>query len=138
EAEEAFRSDSNCVIVATSTLELGIDVGDLDRVIQIDAPGTVASFLQRIGRSGRRAGSTRNCLFLATSDNALLQACSLVALWEGGYVEPFEAPRDPYHLCVQQFLALILQPGSLTVDGSGEWLGRLPAFAGVPAEDVSE
>lgn len=45
--------------MATSTLELGIDVGDLDRVIEIDAPHTVASFLQRLGRSGRREGTRR-------------------------------------------------------------------------------
>ncbi len=49
DAEGAFREARDCVIVATSTLELGIDVGDLDRVIQLDAPGTVASFLQRPG-----------------------------------------------------------------------------------------
>jgi ATP-dependent Lhr-like helicase len=55
-AEAAFASDRDCVIVATSTLELGIDVGDLDRVVQIDAPRTVSSFLQRMGRTGRRPG----------------------------------------------------------------------------------
>ncbi len=48
-AEAAFSQSSDCVIVATSTLELGVDVGDLDRVIQIDAPSTIASFLQRWG-----------------------------------------------------------------------------------------
>lgn len=64
QAEEAFAQGEDCVIVATSTLELGIDVGDLDRVIQIDAPATVASFLQRLGRSGRRAGSQASALFL--------------------------------------------------------------------------
>ena len=64
-AEQAFAEGRDCVIVATSTLELGIDVGDLDRVIQVNDPPTVAAFLQRIGRTGRRAGSTRNCLFLA-------------------------------------------------------------------------
>lgn len=137
EAEAAFSSDSNCVIVATSTLELGIDVGDLDRVIQIDAPGTVASFLQRIGRTGRRAGSTRNCLFLATSDNALLHAIGLVSLWEKGYVEPIVAPRDPYHLFVQQLLALTLQTGGIRVDGWRDWLGTFPAFANLPSEEVA-
>ena len=54
-AEEAFAQGRDCVIVSTSALELGIDVGDLDRVIQLNAPPTVASFLQRLGRSGRRA-----------------------------------------------------------------------------------
>ncbi len=136
EAEAAFRSQSNCVIVATSTLELGIDVGDLDRVIQIDAPGTVASFLQRIGRTGRRPDSSRNCLFLATSDLALLQATALVSLWEEGFVEPIIAPRDPYHLFVQQVLALTLQTGGLRLDAWQEWLGRLPAFAGLPPDQI--
>ena len=72
-SEEAFSQSRDCVIVATSTLELGIDVGDLDRVIQIDAPATVASFLQRLGRTGRRPGTARNCLFLATSDDGFLR-----------------------------------------------------------------
>src|SRR5205823_12518424 len=83
-AEHAFAQRQNCVIVATSSLELGLDVGDLDRVIQIDAPVTVSSFLQRMGRTGRRAGSTSNCLFLATSDESLLRAAALVRLWQIG------------------------------------------------------
>jgi ATP-dependent helicase YprA (DUF1998 family) len=49
QAEAAFAEEKDCVIVATSTLELGIDVGDLDRVIQIDSPSSVSSFLQRMG-----------------------------------------------------------------------------------------
>ena len=73
DAEGAFSEAEDCVIVATSTLELGIDVGDLDHVIQIDAPCTVASFLQRLGRTGRRPGTVRNCLFLAIRRNALLR-----------------------------------------------------------------
>lgn len=57
QAERAFRESRDCVIVATSTLELGIDVGDLDRVLQLEAPTTVSSFLQRLGRTGRRPAS---------------------------------------------------------------------------------
>lgn len=94
-AELAFAEARDCVIVATSTLELGIDVGDLDRVIQIDAPATVASFLQRIGRTGRRTGTTRNCLFLATTEDALLQAAGLLLLWARGWVEPITPPHNP-------------------------------------------
>lgn len=75
------------MIVATSTLELGIDVGDLDRVIQIDAPTTVAAFLQRLGRTGRRPGTTRNCLFLATKSVALLQAAGST---RGDLLEPLQ------------------------------------------------
>lgn len=109
EAEAAFAQGTDCVIVATSTLELGIDVGDLDRVIQIDAPSTVAGFLQRLGRTGRRAGTTRNCLFLATETDGLLRACGLVRLWSQGFVEPVEPPALPYPVLAQQILATVLQ-----------------------------
>ncbi|WP_368073137.1 DEAD/DEAH box helicase [Streptomyces sp. WMMB 322] len=108
-SEQAFAEARDCVIVSTSTLELGIDVGDLDRVIQIDSPSTVASFLQRLGRTGRRAGSTRNCLFLATRKDTLLQAAALLLLWGKGWVEPVIAPPEPRHLVAQQLLAVVLQ-----------------------------
>lgn len=112
-SEQAFAEARDCVIVATSTLELGIDVGDLDRVIQIDSPGTVASFLQRIGRTGRRAGNTRNCLFLATHKDSLLQAAGLLLLWNRGWVEPVVPPPEPRHLVAQQLLAATLQEHKL-------------------------
>ncbi|MFJ9372500.1 DEAD/DEAH box helicase [Streptomyces sp. NPDC101455] len=112
-SEQAFAEARDCVIVATSTLELGIDVGDLDRVIQIDSPGTVASFLQRIGRTGRRAGNTRNCLFLATRKDSLLQAAGLLLLWSRGWVEPVVPPPEPRHLVAQQLLATTLQEHKL-------------------------
>ena len=113
QAEDAFARERDCVIVATSTLELGIDVGDLDRVIQIDAPSTVSSLLQRMGRTGRRVGTQRNCLFLTTSDRAFLNALGIVQLWGEGYVEPVIAPPSPLHLYAQQIMALILQEGGL-------------------------
>jgi ATP-dependent Lhr-like helicase len=108
-SEHAFAEARDCVIVSTSTLELGIDVGDLDRVIQIDSPNSVASFLQRIGRTGRRPGSTRNCLFLTTRKDTLLQAAALLLLWGKGWVEPVIPPPEPRHLVAQQLLAVTLQ-----------------------------
>jgi len=125
-SEQAFTETQNCVILATSTLELGIDVGDLDRVIQIDAPWSVASFLQRIGRSGRRAGSVRNCLFLATSENALLRAGALLELWNTGFVEPVSPPPRPLHLFAQQLMALALQEKGIGIRDWPHWIGRLP------------
>ncbi len=135
-AEAAFSQASNCVIVATSTLELGIDVGNLDRIIQIDCPNTVASFLQRIGRTGRRPGTRRNCLFLATSLPALHRTMALVALWEAGYVEPISAPATPFHILTQQLLALILQETGLGIHGLKDWLGRIPFVRDIAPEEV--
>jgi ATP-dependent Lhr-like helicase len=116
QAENAFSQEPDCVIVATSTLELGIDIGDLDYVIQIDAPSTVSSFLQRMGRSGRRAGLKRNYLFLTTTDESFLIACGLVRLWKEGYVEPVVPPPEPWHLVAQQAMAFVLQTKGVGLD----------------------
>ena len=132
QAEEAFTSRDDCVIVATSVLELGIDVGNLDRVIQIDSPRTVSSFLQRMGRTGRRTGTTRNCLFLATKEESLIQAAGLIQLWTEGYVEPIVPPPLPYHILSQQLMALALQESGV---GKGEWFGwvqGVQGFAEIP------
>ena len=124
------------MILATSTLELGIDVGDLDRVIQIDAPPTVASFLQRLGRTGRRAGTTRNCLFLATDELALLRSAAILALWERDFVEPILPPREPLHLFSQQLMALSLQQRGIGVRDWPGWIARLPAFHRIQPDDI--
>ncbi|MDZ7751413.1 MAG: DEAD/DEAH box helicase [Gammaproteobacteria bacterium] len=121
-AERAFAESSNCVIVATSTLELGIDVGDLDRVIQVDAPSTVAAFLQRLGRTGRRAGTSRNCLFLATDADALIRTLALLHLWRQGWVEPLHPPPLPIHVLAQQIFALVHQESNLREADLSEWL----------------
>lgn len=126
-AETAFAEARDCVIVSTSTLELGIDVGDLDRVVQINAPITVASFLQRLGRTGRRPGSSRNCLFLALDERSLLWAAGLLRLWGTGYVEPVTAPPEPRHIVAQQLLALCLQQGAIGRRlWTEEWNGLAP------------
>jgi len=133
-AEEAFSQARDCVIVATSTLELGIDVGDLDRVIQIDSPPTVAAFLQRLGRTGRRPGTSRNMLLLATDDDSFLRATAVLLRWQQGYVEPITAPPLPLHLVAQQLLALTLQErgvGRLTWPA---WLGEPFVFGRDAAE----
>ena len=131
-SEQAFAEAQDTVIVATSTLELGIDIGDLDRVIQIDAPRTVSSFLQRLGRTGRRAGGTRNALFLATDLDGLLDAAALLLLWRKGFVEDVTAPPHPRHLASQQLLALALQEGRFGPSAMGDWWGDLPLMADGP------
>jgi ATP-dependent Lhr-like helicase len=127
-SEEAFAESRDCVIVATSTLELGIDVGDLDRVIQINAPATVASFLQRLGRSGRRAGTARSCLFLALDQGGLLDAAGLLMLWGHGWVEPVIPPPEPRHIAAQQILALCLQEHQVGNNTWSEWWKGLGSF----------
>jgi len=134
-AEVAFAEARDCVIISTSTLELGIDVGDLDRVIQIDAPASVASFLQRLGRSGRREGTARNCLFLALDEDGLLEAAALLLKWSQGWVEPVVAPPEPRHIVAQQLLALCLQEHRVGEHLWQEWWNGLGPF-GTSAEPI--
>lgn len=136
QAEDAFANRDDCVIVATSVLELGIDVGNLDRVIQVDSPTTVSSLLQRMGRTGRRLGSTRNCLFLATRDDSLVQAAGLIDLWSTGFVEPIVPPTRPYHVLAQQLMALVLQEQGIGRNTWWQWVANVPAFQQMPAEDI--
>jgi len=121
-AEQAFAEARDCVIVSTSTLELGIDVGDLDRVIQVGAPSTVASLLQRLGRTGRRPGTSRNMLFLEATDGDFVRAAGLLLLWSEGYVEPVVPPPTPRHILAQQLLGITLQHRQV---GQGRWVDEL-------------
>lgn len=137
-AERAFADGQNCVIVATSALELGIDIGDLDHVLQIDAPTTVSSFLQRMGRTGRRDETQPNCTFLATKDWQLIQAAALLRLHARGYVEPVKPVRRGAHILAHQLMAMSLQYGGVpTADWWNELKGS-SAFAGLTAEDRQE
>lgn len=127
-AEQAFAEADDCVIVSTSTLELGIDVGDLDRVVQVDAPYSVAAFLQRLGRTGRRTGNVRNCLLLARDTASLLQAAALLLLWRRGWVEPVTPPPEPRHIVAQQLLALCLQEHQVGDRRWRDWWNGLAPF----------
>lgn len=124
-SEAAFAVGRDCVIVSTSTLELGVDVGDLDRVIQLGSPRTVASLLQRLGRTGRRAETTRNMLFLATEESEFLRASGLLLLWSEGYVEPVVPPLSPRHVAAQQVLGLTLQERRIGESQWQSWFGEL-------------
>ena len=136
QAESAFAAEPDCVIVATSTLELGIDVGDLDRVVQVGAPPSVASFLQRMGRSGRRTGSVRNFLFLATNESELLLALGISRLWQDGFVERVEPLAQPAHLYAQQVMALALQENGIALNDLDDWLGT--TFESVSENDRAD
>ena len=107
--KQAFAQRQNCVIVATSSLELGLDVGDLDRVIQIDAP---PRFRRSSSEWAARDGG-RTATRIACGWQRLMKGCygaaALLGLWQEGFVEPVYPPEKPYHILAQQLMALILQ-----------------------------
>lgn len=137
-AEKQFANGDNTAIVCTSTMELGIDVGDLDHVLQVDAPSSVASFLQRLGRTGRRDGAVPNCTFFCVSPDALLQAVALLQLAERGWVEDVKPPTLAMHVLAHQVLALILQEDGLSRHRLLPWVQAAYPFSAVRKEDLRE
>ncbi|MFC1610307.1 DEAD/DEAH box helicase [Myxococcota bacterium] len=137
-SERMFEEGQNCVIVATSAMELGIDVGDLDHVIQIDSPGSVASFLQRMGRTGRRPNTTSNCTFLCTDEAGLLEAAGVVQLFREGFVEPVTPHRRAAHILAHQLMALSIQQGGLPASDAKAWLAGSAAFHELDEDDFDE
>ena len=127
-AEEIMRDEgADMTTVATATLELGIDVGRLERAFQVDAPFTVSGFLQRMGRTGRR-GTPPEMRFVMREEQPeprsllpetlpwkLLQGIALVELYrQEKWVEPPQLDRLPYSLLYHQTLATLASEGELT------------------------
>lgn len=149
-AEEAMRDEEQAqTTVTTSTLELGIDIGRLERAFQIDAPFTVSSFLQRMGRTGRRdlppemhfvireEEPEPRTMLPETIPWKLLQAISLVQLYrEEKWVEPPALDRLPYSLLYHQVMGTLASCGEMT---PAELAGRvltLSYFHRVSTDDL--
>jgi ATP-dependent helicase Lhr and Lhr-like helicase len=129
-AESRFQEGQNTCIVCTSTLELGIDVGDLDNVLQANSPSTVSSFLQRLGRTGRRGGNANTTFFVQDSET-MLQAAAIVELARQGWVESVPVQNRTWTVLVHQLLALTLQFQAIEPERCWEQLSIVPDFAGI-------
>lgn len=137
-AEEQFTHGQNTAIVCTSTMELGIDVGDLDQVIQVDAPSSVASFLQRLGRTGRRENARANCMFFCLSAESLLQSVALLRLAEAGWVEDVQPAAHAMHVLAHQVMALILQEGGISRHKLLPWVESAYPFSSIRPQRLQE
>jgi ATP-dependent Lhr-like helicase len=113
-SEKEFHQGTEACIVCTSTMELGIDVGDLDKVLQVDCPNTVSSFLQRMGRTGRRSGSVANTTFFIEKESKLLQAIAIVELARTKWVEDVKTNKKVWHILLHQIMAMCLERGAVT------------------------
>lgn len=96
----------NFCISCTSTLELGIDIGSVDEVVQIDATYSIASLIQRVGRSGRKDGESSNLFLYATTQWTLLQSIACWILYKESFIEPPEKNEKPYDILVHQALSI--------------------------------
>ncbi len=117
-------------IVATSSLELGIDMGAVDQVVQIEAPPSIAAGIQRIGRAGHQVGAVSRGLILPKHRADLLAATAAKEAIEAGDIEPTVPPRNPLDVLAQQIVAIVasgLGPPPVPSRGSAAEPGEPPA-----------
>src|SRR5690606_21241153 len=108
EIEEALKRGELKAVVATSSLELGIDMGAVDLVIQVEAPVSVASGLQRVGRAGHQVGATSRAKLFPKYRGDLLVATVVADQMRKGRVEPTVVPRNPLDVLAQQLVASVV------------------------------
>jgi ATP-dependent Lhr-like helicase len=138
EAEAAFDQGGGTCVICTSTMELGIDIGDLDLVVQYGPPRSVASFLQRLGRTGRR-GQAAEMTFVLQSPCDLLVAAATIESAMRHEIEPLTAPAHAYHVMVQQlFLLLKSRLGGVSQKTITAALRSLSPFAMVPPDTMAK
>jgi len=107
EIEERLKSGDVKGLVATSSLELGIDMGAIDLVMQIEAPPSVASGMQRIGRAGHQVGGTSNGIIFPKFRADLLACAAATRAMRDGLVESVHYPRNPLDVLAQQAVAAV-------------------------------
>ena len=148
-AEEEMKDDESLMSVcATATLELGIDIGRLERAFQIDSPFTVSGFLQRMGRTGRR-GDPSEMWFVMREDHQearamlpdtipwfLIQGIALVQLYiEERFVEPPRMDRLPFSLLYHQTMSTLASHGEMTPAELASRVLTLSCFRRITKDD---
>ncbi len=104
--EDELKSGTLKGLVATSSLELGIDMGAVDLVIQVESPGAVATGLQRIGRAGHQVGAPSRGKLFPKHRSDLLEAAVVVERMQAGLIERTQYPRNPLDVLCQQIVAM--------------------------------
>ena len=106
EIEEALKAGRLPAVVATSSLELGIDMGAVDLVVQVEAPPSVASGLQRVGRAGHNVGDVSRGIIFPKYQGDLVQSAVVAERMRAGEIEELKIPRNPLDVLAQQIVAM--------------------------------
>jgi len=128
----------NFCIACTSTLELGIDIGTVDEVVQIDATHSIASLIQRVGRSGRKEGESSNLYLYATNEWSLLQSIACWLLYKEGFIEPPQKNVKPFDILVHQALSTTKGHSGILLTELINQLKENAAFREIELSEIDE
>ncbi len=136
EAEAKLKAGEVPVVVATASLELGIDVGTVDLVCHIGAPRAIATLLQRVGRSGHARGAiSRGVVYPLTRDD-LIQAAATVRAVRAGELDRLRVPENPLDILAQQCVATVAT-GDMSVEELLALVRRAHSFRSLPEADFT-
>ncbi|HEV3399400.1 MAG TPA: DEAD/DEAH box helicase, partial [Actinomycetes bacterium] len=131
EIEEDLKAGRLPAVVATSSLELGIDMGAVDLVIQVEAPSSVASGLQRIGRAGHQVGAVSRGIVFPKFRGDLVESAVVVERMRAGAIEAMRYPRNPLDVLAQQVVAMVAMD-DWAIDDLEALVRRAAPFAELP------
>jgi ATP-dependent helicase Lhr and Lhr-like helicase len=129
--EEDLKAGRLPAVVATSSLELGIDMGAVDLVVQVEAPSSVASGLQRIGRAGHQVGAVSRGIVFPKFRGDLVESAVVVERMRAGAIETMRYPRNPLDVLAQQVVAMVAMD-DWTVEDLEALVRRAAPFAELP------
>lgn len=129
--EQRLKDGQLRALVATSSLELGIDMGAIDLVVQLEAPASIASGMQRIGRACHDVGGVPRGIVIAKHRADLLSCGAAAAAMRARAIEPIAYPRNPLDVLAQQLVAMAVE-GPLGVDALYEQVRQAAPFAELP------
>ena len=130
--EEDLKSGQLPCVVATSSLELGMDMGAVDLVVQVESPPSVASGLQRVGRAGRPVGADSRGMFFPNHRGDLVASAIAVERMRQGAIEEVAELRNPLDMLAQQIVA-VTAVGETKAEDCTPWSAGPAAFATFPA-----
>ncbi len=129
--EDALKTGQLPAVVATSSLELGIDMGAVDLVVQVSSPPSVASGLQRVGRAGHQVGAVSHGVFFPTHRADLVQTAVVVDRMRAGMIESLHVPANPLDVLAQQVVAMVAMD-DWTVADLHDLVRRSAPYAALP------
>jgi ATP-dependent Lhr-like helicase len=130
-AEEELKAGRLPAVVATSSLELGIDMGAVDLVVQVESPPSVASGLQRVGRAGHQVGAVSEGVIFPKYRGDLLECAVVAERMRDGAIESMRYPRNALDVLAQHIVAMVAMD-PFTVDEVETLVRRAAPFAGLP------
>ena len=136
---ENFAKESNknlFTICCTSTLGLGIDIGAVDSIVQYNAPHSVSSLAQRLGRSGRRTGMN-NLHFISDEKWDLLQGLSAISIYKKGKVDKIDVVKKPYDVMAHQILSLIVEKSEINLSEFKKFIQKYQTWKNIEYKEFS-